>query len=127
LSSPRSQALITLFPNHAKEITKGDVRADYFLSDSPEYAICYGNDAAGKFFGPPLTRMYPRAFFFNIFNSRFETFTEYLVPEVELKKYDHLYFLGTPGYFPKVDGLDPQTFETIDHTGEYYLQKWTRQ
>jgi hypothetical protein len=70
--------------------------------------------------------MYPTAFFFNIFNSRFETFTEYLVPEVELKKYDHLYFLGKPSYFPKVDGLDPQTFETIDHAGEYYLQKWTR-
>jgi len=112
--------------NHAKAITKDGVRVDYFFSDSPEYAICYGNNYAGKFFGPLLTHMYPKAFFFNIFNSRFETFTEYLLPEVELKKYDHLYFLGTPSLFPAVDGLDPKTFETIDRAGEYYLQRWTR-
>ena len=69
--------------------------------------------------------MYPEAFLFNIFNSRFETFTEYLVPEVELKKYEHLY-LETSYLFPRVDGLDPRTLQTSDRAGEYYLQKWTR-
>ena len=48
------------------------------------------------------------------------------MPEDILKKYDHLYFLGAPSYFPKIDGLDARTFETIDHADDYYLQKWTR-
>jgi len=37
-----------------------------------------------------------------------------------------VYFLGNIKLFPKVPGLDPSEFETIDHAGDYYLQKWTR-
>jgi hypothetical protein len=111
---------------HAKEITKEGVRVDYLFSDSPEYAMCYGNGFAGRFFGAMLSRMFPNSLFFNVVTGQFETFTGYLAPEVVLSKYDHLYFLGTPSLFPKVDGLDPGTFETIDQAGEYYLQKWTR-
>jgi hypothetical protein len=111
---------------HAKEITKNDVRVDYFFSDSPEYPLCYANDFAGRAFGQRLAEMYPNALFLNVFNARFETFTGFIEPEQVLKKYDHLYFLGNLKWFPKVEGLDPATFETIDHAGEYYLQKWTR-
>jgi hypothetical protein len=111
---------------HAKEIAINNQRVDYFFSDSPEYALCYGNDYAAKAFGQQLSSIYPGRLFFNIFNSRFETFTDYIDPKVELQKYDHLYFLGTKGQFPAIDGLDPATFETIDHAGEIYLEKWTR-
>jgi hypothetical protein len=86
------------------------VRVDYFFSDSPEYPLCYGNDYAGGVFGPILARMYPNALFFNAFNSQFQTFTSFIPPEVELKKYDYLYFLGTPSWLPKVDGFGPDTF-----------------
>jgi hypothetical protein len=111
---------------HAKEIAINNQRVDYFFSDSPEYALCYGNNYAGNAFGQQLSNLYPGRLFFNIFNSRFETFTDYIEPKVELQKYDHLYFLGTKGHLPTLDGLDPATFETIDHAGEIYLEKWTR-
>ena len=111
---------------HAKEITKNDVRIDYFFSDSPEYPLCYANDRAGGAFGQLLESMYPNALFFDVFNAKFQTFTKFLEPEVELQKYDHLYFLGSRKTFPKANALDPDTFETIDQTRDYYLQKWTR-
>jgi hypothetical protein len=111
---------------HAKEITKNDVRIDYFFSDSPEYPMCYANGFSGGAFQSLLVAKYPHALFFNVFNGMFETFTDFIEPEVELQRYDHLYFLGNPKFLRKVDGLDPKTFETIDHAGDYYLQKWTR-
>jgi hypothetical protein len=111
---------------HAKEIAINNRRVDYFFSDSPEFALCYGNDFAGGAFGERLTQLYPDRLFFNIFNDRFETFTKYINPKDELQKYDHLYFLGSKDRFPKVEGLDPATFETIDQAEEICLQKWTR-
>jgi hypothetical protein len=111
---------------HAKEIAKNDVRVDYFFSDSPEFPLCFGDDFAGGAFGQLLAKMYPDALFFNVSNGKFETFTAFVEPEEELQKYDHLYFLGSRPVFPKVNGLDPATFETIDQSGNYYLQKWTR-
>jgi hypothetical protein len=110
----------------AKEIASNNQRVDYFFSDSPEFALCYGNDFAAKAFGQVLTQNYPGRLFFNIFDSKFETFTDYIDPKVELQKYDHLYFLGSLGQLPPVEGLDPKTFEPIDHAGNIYLQKWTR-
>lgn len=111
---------------HAKELAKNDALVEYFRSDSPAYAICYGDDFAGKTFGPLLAHIYSPALFLNIFTRTFETYTEFIDPNVELQKYDHLYFLGAPSYLPKVDGFDPQTFETIDHADDFFLQKWTR-
>jgi hypothetical protein len=121
----QQKELLRLY-QHAKEITKNDVRVDYFFSDSPEYPLCYGDVAASGAFGQLLARMYPKALFFDVFNGKFQTFTEMIDPEVELQKHDHLYFLGNRKFFPRVDGLDPDTFETIDHAGDYYLRKWTR-
>jgi len=111
---------------HAKELTKNDVRIDYFFSDSPEYPMCYANGFSGGAFESLLVAKYPHALFFNVFNGMFQTFSDFIEPEVELQRYDHLYFLGNPKFLRKVDGLDPKTFETIDHAGDYYLQKWTR-
>jgi hypothetical protein len=111
---------------HAEEITKNDVRVDYFFSDSPEYPLCYANGYAGGAFGQRLAGMYPNALFLNVFTAKFETFTGFIEPDLVLQKYDHLYFLGNLKWFPKVEGLDPATVETIDHAGDYYLQKWTR-
>jgi hypothetical protein len=117
--------LVRLY-QHAKEFTKNDVRVEYFFSDSPVFPICCGNNWAGGAFGPLLQAIYPNRLFFDVFNSRFETFTEWIPPEVILKKYDHLYFFGNPKFFPKVNGFEPDTLETIDQSGDYSLQKWTR-
>jgi hypothetical protein len=111
---------------HAKDITQNDVRVDYFFSDSPIYPLCYGNAWAGGAFGPLLASIYPNLLFFNVYNGQFHTFTQWITPEAIREKYDHLYFLGTPRFFPKVKGFEPGTFENIDHVGDYYLQKWTR-
>ena len=112
---------------HAQGLTKNDIRVDYYFSDSPEYPLSLGNDLAGRFFSPILARLYPKVLFLNVFTGRFQTFSEFEIPPVQIqKRYDHLYFLGDPTYFPIGTGLDPKTFETIDHAGEYYLQRWTR-
>jgi len=121
----QQKELLRLY-QHAKEITKNDVRVDYFFSDSPEYPLCYGDVTANGAFGQLFARMYPKSLFFDVFNGKFQIFTEMIDPEVELQKHDHLYFLGNRKFFTRVDGLDPDTFETIDQAGDYYLQKWTR-
>jgi hypothetical protein len=111
---------------HAREVVQNDVRVDYFFSDSPEYPVCYGNDWAGGAFSPLLANIYPKILFFDVSNSKFQTYTGFIEPQVIRQKYDHLYFLGYRKLFPKIDGFEPEMFETIDHAGEYYLQKWTR-
>lgn len=83
---------------HAKEIARTGFELIVFFRLTGEYAICYGNNYAGKAFGRLLTRLYPKALFFNVFSAKFETFTQYLGPKIELQKYDHLYFLGTPTF-----------------------------
>jgi hypothetical protein len=113
--------------SHALEVTKNDVRVDYFFSDSPLYPLCYGNDYSDRAFSQLLAKKYPNALFLNVFNAKFEDFTSSIEPEVELQNYDHLYFLGNRKFFPKMKGFDPASFETIDHAGDYYLQKWTRE
>lgn len=117
--------LVRLY-RHAEQVTRNDVRVDYFFSDSPIYPLCYGNEWAGGAFSPLLLALYPNQLFFNVYNSRFQTFSQWITPEEILKKYDHLYFLGNPKFFPRVDGFEPETFETIDKVGDYSLQKWTR-
>jgi hypothetical protein len=111
---------------HAENVTRNDVRVDYYFSDSPIYPLCFGNDWAGGAFGPLLSTLYPNKLFLNAFNGRFQTFTEFVPPEEIVKKYDHLYFLGNSKWFPKVNGFERDTFETIDEAGDYSLQKWTR-
>jgi hypothetical protein len=112
---------------HAEEVTGNDVRVDYFFSDSPVYPLCYGNDWAGGAFGQILSSLYPDQLFFNVYNRRFQTFTDWIAPNVILRKYDHLYFLGRTDMFPSVNGFEPDTFEIIDQFGDYSLRKWTRQ
>lgn len=111
---------------HARAITQNDVRVDYYFSDSPEFPLSFGNDFAGDGFSAILERLYPNVLFFDVFGGKFYTFADSIEPATVLKKYDHLYFLGDQKFLPKIDGLDPGTLETIDHAGEYYLQKWTR-
>lgn len=117
--------LVRLY-RHAEEVTQNDVRVDYFFSDSPIYPLSYGNEWSGEAFGPLLSTLYPNKLFLDVFNSRFQTFSELIPPEVILKKYDHLYFLGNSKWFPKISGFEPDTLETIDEAGDYRLQKWTR-
>ena len=112
--------------HHAEEATRNEVRVDYFFSDSPIYPLCYGNDWAGRAFGQILSNVYPDKLFFDVYNNKFQTFTELIDPDVILQKYDHLYFLGRTSLFPSVDGFEPDTFRIIDQFGGYSLRKWTR-
>lgn len=113
---------------HAKELTKNDVRVDYYFSDSPLYPLCFGNGCSRGVFGPLLDSLYPNQLFFNVFNHRFETFTGVIPPETILRMYDHLYLLGNRKWFPKgIPGFDPEKFEKIDNAGEFYLEKWIRE
>jgi len=112
---------------HAREITKSDVRLDYYFSDSPEYPLFCTNESTWGAFSSLLARLYPDApIFVNYNTNKLQTFTETLDTEAELQKHDHLYFLGNPRFMPKLDGLDQGTFETIDRAGEFSLDKWTR-
>jgi hypothetical protein len=111
---------------HAREISTNDVRVDYFFSDSPVFPLFYGNNWAGGAFGSLLLSLYPDKLFLNVYNGQFETFTEWISPDTILNKYDHLYFLGNPTFLPKLNGFEPDKFETIDRAGNYCLQKWTR-
>ena len=122
----KSAEQLRLYRN-AKQITKNDVRIDYFFSDSPEYPLYDANSTAGNAFSSLLTRLYPDApLFFNYASGKLETFIGPVDAEAELQKYDHLYFLGDRDWLPKLDELPPGTFETIDHADAYSLDKWTR-
>jgi hypothetical protein len=127
-------ALLHLY-RHAKQIAGNDLLVDYYVSDSPLYPIIYGNGWAGYAFSRQLQNIYGNALFFNIWRGQFQTFSGFIDSQTVLNKYDHIYFLGSAGMFPKIDGIDPQTFETIDQTSPscfpywsltYCLYKWTR-
>lgn len=60
--SSQKHDLIRLY-RHAKEVTKNDVRVDYYFSDSPVFPLCCGNNWAGGAFGPLLERLYPKQLF----------------------------------------------------------------
>jgi hypothetical protein len=111
---------------HAVEITKNDIRVDYFFSDSPEYPLCNADNSVDNAFGPLLERLYPNRLFFDVYGHRFQTFANYIDVDAVLREHDHLYFLGNSEFLPKVDGFDPGTLETLDRAGPYSLQKWTR-
>ncbi|MBV9876788.1 MAG: hypothetical protein JO025_18805 [Verrucomicrobia bacterium] len=111
---------------HARQLTENDTVVYYYSSSSPEFAISFGNTFSGGVFGPILSARYPRALFFNPFLERFTTYNQEIDVESVLQHHDHLYFLGTPANLHQVDGLDPNTFETIDQAGNFCLQKWTR-
>ena len=112
---------------HAKELTKDDVRIDYLFSVSPEYPLWSANLTTGHAFSSLLTKLYPKApLFYNYSSNELETFTGPLDTDAELQKHDHLYFLGNPPMFPRLKGISSGDLETIETAGNYSLQKWTR-
>src|SRR5260370_516689 len=64
--------------------------------------------------------------FYNYSTCKLESFVGPLDTEVELKKHDHLHFLGSPESFPTLNGIETDSLETIDSAAGYSLQKWTR-
>ena len=112
---------------HAQQLAQNDTVVDYYSSSSPEFALSFGNVYSRGVFAPILSARYPRALFFNPFVERFETYNQVIKIESVLQQHDHLYFLGTPANLHKVDGFDPNTFQTVDQAGVVSLQKWTRQ
>jgi hypothetical protein len=119
------------FATRVRGITKDAVRVDYYPSITPEFALCFGNGYARRAFARNLEALYPRALFFNIFNGRFESFSNFFDQSVILAKYEHLYFFGDP-YLFKTTGFGEQKYfkskelHEVAHHGDYVLQEWIR-
>jgi hypothetical protein len=114
----------------AKQVTRNGVRVDYYRSDSPEFALYFGNFYARRAFGKVLQEKFPNALFYNIFFGKFETFDGWVAPESVRREYDHLYFFGNEltqisSYGP-VYSFDPKNLTVIDRAGDYLLQEWVR-
>ena len=122
----RKADLLRLY-KHARQLAENDTIAYYYSSSSPEFALAFGNTYSRGVFAPILSARYPRALFFEPFPGRFVTYNQVIDIESVLRQHDHLYFLGTPANLHRVDGLDPNTFQTVDQACGLYLQKWTRQ
>jgi hypothetical protein len=122
----RKADLLRLY-KHARQLAENDTIAYYYSSSSPEFALSFGNTYSRGVFAPILSARYPRALFFDPFLGRFVTYNQVIDIESVLRQHDHLYFLGTPANLHQVDGLDPNTFQTVDQACGLYLQKWTRQ
>jgi hypothetical protein len=85
------------FYHRVLELTKNKTRIDYYRSISPQFASYWGNDWAGGAFAKQLKKRFPGALFFNIFNSKFQTFDSFIEPPEVLATHDHLYFFGNLG------------------------------
>jgi len=114
----------------AKEKTRDSVRVDYYRSDSPEFALYFGNFYARRAFAKVLQEKFPNALFYNIFFGEFETFDRWIKPESVRRQYDRLYFFGNDltqisSYGP-VHSFDPKNLTVIDRAGDYLLQEWVR-
>lgn len=114
----------------AKRRAGDAITVGYYRSLSPEFALCFANDFSEGIFGKYLQKLYPKALSYNIFNSRFETFTESFDSAAMERRYDHFFLLGNKpvgtasnswvGYFNK-----PIT-ELIESQGDYSLEEWRR-
>jgi hypothetical protein len=68
--------LVRLY-TYAAELTRHDVRIDYFFSDSPEYPLWSANLTTGRAFSSLLTRLYPNPpLFYNYSTGDLETFPD---------------------------------------------------
>jgi hypothetical protein len=105
--------------------TGNDLRVDYYPSCSPEFAIGFANDWSRNYFAPQLEKKFPRALFFNIFNSKFEDFRTSIEPAAVMQKYDHFYLYGSRADFRGLRYFKPNLRE-IDSAGGFVLREWRR-
>ncbi len=106
--------------------TGNDLRVDYYRSGSPEFAASFGDGYARRYFATQLANKFPRALFFNVFNSKFENFRTFMEPAVIMQKYDHFYLFGN-----RVDGrglpfFNREDIRVIDNEGGFFLEEWRR-
>ena len=114
----------------AKQMTQNSIRVDYYRSDSPEFALYFGNFYARRAFAKVLQEKFPNALFYNIFFGEFETFDRWVEPDSVRSQYDRLYFFGNEltqisSYGP-VHSFEPQNLTVIDRAGDYLLQEWVK-
>jgi hypothetical protein len=114
----------------AKRRAGDTIIVGYYRSLSPEFALWFANDFSEGIFGKYLQKLYPKALVYNIFNSRFQTFTESFDSAAMERRYEHLFLLGNrpirtasnswTGYFDK-----PITQLVASQDG-YSLEEWRR-
>jgi len=71
------------------------VTVHYYRNSSIEYALFFGNGYARGYFSPQLADIYPDIWFFNIFNARFQNFTELITGEEFYARYPQAVFFGS--------------------------------
>jgi hypothetical protein len=106
--------------------TRNDLRIDYYRSNSPEFAAHFGNAYAGRYFALGLEKRFPRALFFNVFNSKLEDFRTFLDPQTVMQKYDHFYLFGNQVNGRGLPYFDHERLSDIDSEWGFFLQEWTR-
>ena len=67
----------------------------YYRASSPAYALHFGSGFARHYFSKSLAPLYPNAWFFNVFNARFESFAEALTAEEFYPEHPNPIFFGS--------------------------------
>lgn len=114
-----------------KERTERAALVEYYRSNSPEFALYFGNSFAGHAFARQLEQRYPHRLFLCIWNGYFDTFNNFIEPSVIMQKYEHLYFFGNRNAyrFDKSGNLkyfSAKGISDIYSEGDYVLQEWVR-
>jgi hypothetical protein len=117
-----------------RSLTKGDLRIDYYRSNSPEFAAFFGNVYANYSFSPILRTHYPRGMFAMHFapDMKVYTFGAVLAPASVAQGHRRFFLFGNhdDGRFDrnqamKFLGIDSTNIEEIDSGGYLYLDKCT--
>jgi hypothetical protein len=113
----------------AKRRAGNELIVGYYRTLLPEFALCFANHFSGRIFAQNLQDLYPNALFYDIFRSRFETFTESFDSATMEQRYHHFFLLGDRplettnslgAYFDRpITGL-------IESQAGYSLEEWRR-
>lgn len=67
----------------------------YYRTSSLEYSLLFGNGYSRSYFSTTLARLYPTTWFFNIFNARFQDFTEMITGDEFYRQHPNPLFFGS--------------------------------
>lgn len=71
------------------------VRVYFYRSSGVPFGLQFANGYSRHYFARDLSRLYPQALFFNIFNGLFETYGNYVEPARVFSQHNRLLFIGS--------------------------------
>jgi hypothetical protein len=112
-----------------KEKTRGAPLVEYYRSISPQFALYFGDNYAGRAFARQLEAKYPNALFYCIWNGLFDTFSDFVEPALITRKYGHFYYFGNINSYRSEDTtnlkfFDQKKLRDVDSQGYWTLQEW---